>query len=579
MRNEHLELGLRWSSGLLGRAADGILLVAQYMLVAVFLWLSIDGASQGRALFCLLALTAIAVLRRVVLWPAARQLFAEAYAAGLGLRRDVLAHLVRVPFGAFRSMDGGKLIRALSEDVLWLENHASHTRPEVVANGLVLGGCLAGATVAWPVIGLSACLIMVAGVCLLNFSSRVLATGLERRARSLSAVSLAMQEQAEGVSVLRAFYAGPDEGAAPYAQSVARMRDGAWRGIRQIAPLAVLFRMVMDLSAALAVLLAVLSYDGASRWDATRLALAALLVVCATVPARNLASFSAMFELARIGRRNIAGIFAVPLQVGGEAIRPDTLDIRYENVAFTHPGRSMPALSDISFEAGQGEMVAFVGANGSGKTTCMQLLMRFWEPDSGTISIGGRDIREMDAPVHAGLIAPVFQETLLFNETIANNIRIGRPSASDAEVEAAARSAAVHDAVMAFEDGYRTRVGALGTRLSGGERQRICIARAILKNAPIVILDEATSALDPENQSAIQQAVSSLAAGRTLFVIAHDLPSIVQADRIVLLNDGCIEAIGTHDSLLLSSPIYARLWERSLQTSQWSIFHRRAVNE
>ncbi|MCO5148765.1 MULTISPECIES: ATP-binding cassette domain-containing protein [unclassified Shinella] len=153
----------------------------------------------------------------------------------------------------------------------------------------------------------------------------------------------------------------------------------------------------------------------------------------------------------------------------------------------------------------------------------------------------------MDSRALAAMIAPVFQETLLFDETIADNIRVGRPVASDAEVEAVVRAAAVHDAIMGFELGYQTRVGPLGARLSGGERQRICIARAILKDAPIVVLDEATSALDPENEEAIQRAVSAL------FVIAHDLPSIVAADRIVLL-DG-----GSHEALLASSPIYQRL--------------------
>ena len=139
------------------------------------------------------------------------------------------------------------------------------------------------------------------------------------------------------------------------------------------------------------------------------------------------------------------------------------------------------------------------------------------------------------------------------------------------EVEAAARAAAVHDAILGFEHGYETRVGTLGARLSGGERQRICIARAILKDAPIVILDEATSALDPENEEAIQRAISALAAGRTLFVIAHDLPSVVRADRIVLLNEGVIEASGPHEALLASSPTYRRLWTRSMEMRQWKI--------
>ena len=147
-------------------------------------------------------------------------------------------------------------------------------------------------------------------------------------------------------------------------------------------------------------------------------------------------------------------------------------------------------------------------------------------------------------------------------------LTIGDASGADA---AAARAAAIHDAIMSFEHGYQTRIGSLGSRLSGGERQRICIARAILKDAPIVILDEATSALDPEQEEAIQRAISALAAGRTLLVIAHDLPSIVSANQVVLLNDGKIEASGTHETVLESSPTYRRLWKRSVEMRQWQI--------
>ncbi|MFT4158594.1 MAG: ABC transporter ATP-binding protein [Shinella sp.] len=555
---------------MLGRMADGILLGAQPLLVALFLWRAVGGNPASAALWGIAGLVGIAILRRLLLWPASRRLHARAYEDGLYLRRTILARLLRMPLGAFRAVDGGKVMQAVSEDVLWLENHASHTRPEIAANAAALAACLAGAAVVWPVAGLSAILGMAIGLFLLLFARRRLSVGLERRARSLAEISLLMQEQAEGVSVLRAF-AGAGDAKSVFAGSVARLRDGAWRGVRRMTPLAVLFRMVIDLSAALAIFVSVLTFGDGSGADAARLAIAAFLVVCATVPARSFASLSVMLELARIGRGNVDGLLAVPLPPAGRDGRPEAFDVRYENVTFTHRGREAPALSGISFAAEQGEMIAFIGANGSGKTTCMQLLMRFWEPDRGRILIGGRDIRDIDGRTFAAMIAPVFQEALLFDETIADNIRVGRPSASRVEVEAAARAAAVHDAILGFEHGYETRVGTLGARLSGGERQRICIARAILKDAPIVILDEATSALDPENEEAIQRAISALAAGRTLFVIAHDLPSVVRADRIVLLNEGVIEASGPHEALLASSPTYRRLWTRSMEMRQWKI--------
>ncbi len=569
-RDALMSLGPRLGAGLLGRILDGMLLAAQPLLAAVFLWRAVHGAPGRPALWCAGTFLLIFILRRLLLWPVSRRLYAEAYGGGLRLRRSILAHLIRMPLGAFRAIAGGKLIQAISEDVLWLENHASYTRPEIAANAAALCVCLAGAIVVWPIAGFAAIATMVSAFAILTVAQRRLAMGLERRAHSLAGVSLAMQEQAEGVEVLRAFSGGVDVGH-DFARNVARLRDGAWRGVRQITPIAILFRMTIELSAAVAVLISIFTFGSASGTDATRLTVALLLIVSATAPARNFATLTAMLVLAQIGRHNIDTIVAVPLPRVGEGSRPDTFDVRYENVSFTHAGRQAPALSGVSFEARQGEMVALIGANGSGKTTCLHLLMRFWAPDAGTIFIGNRDIREIDDRTLASIIAPVFQEALLFNETIADNIRAGRPGASDLEVEAAAKAAAVHDTILGFENGYRTMVGTLGTRLSGGERQRICIARAILKDAPIVLFDEATSALDPENEEAIQRAISALATGRTLLVIAHNLPSIIAADRIILLDAGTIAASGSHEGLLGTSPVYSRLWSRATIIQDWRV--------
>lgn len=571
-RDPLLYLGFRLDAALLGRLLDGLLFAAQPLLAAVFVWRSAGGYSARSALWCASILLLIFAARRLLLWPVSRKLYANAYGGGLRLRRAILAHLIGMPLGAFRALEGGRLIQALSEDVLWLENHASYTRPEIFANAAVLFTSLIGALLVWPIAGLAAVTTMIVGFVILIFAQRRLAIGLELRARSLAAVSLAIQEQAEGISVLRAF---SNEGkiGEDFAQNVARLRHGAWRGIRQMTPIAIFIRMMIEFSAAVALLITVLTLDEASAIDTIRLVVALILIISAIVPARNFASLTAMLVLARISRQNVDAIFAVPTHASSTDSYPDTFDICYENVSFTHGERQAPALSGISFSAKQGEMIALIGSNGSGKTTCLQLLMRFFDPDTGTIRIGGQDIRKIDSQVLASLIAPVFQETLLFNETIADNIRVGRRSASDAEVEAVARAAVIHDTIIGFENGYDTTVGALGARLSGGERQRICIARAILKNAPIIILDEATSALDPENEEAIQQAISALATGRTLFVIAHNLHSITAADRIILLNAGEMMASGTHETLLLASADYRRLWNRSTIMQSWRMEH------
>ena len=240
---------------------------------------------------------------------------------------------------------------------------------------------------------------------------------------------------------------------------------------------------------------------------------------------------------------------------------PQDAGVCFEHVSFRYLGRSKNALTDISFTAPAGSLTALVGGSGCGKTTLIRLIMRYADPQQGRILIGGSDIRALTQEDLMRQISVVFQDVYLFDDTIANNIRLGKADASDAEIEAAARTARCHDFIMAMPEGYQTRVGDIGGKLSGGEKQRISIAHALLKNAPIIILDEPTAALDTESEVAVQQAIDALVQDKTVIVITHRLSTISGAQQIIVLSGGQVAESGTHSELLTQNGVYRRLWQ------------------
>jgi ABC-type multidrug transport system, ATPase and permease components len=248
----------------------------------------------------------------------------------------------------------------------------------------------------------------------------------------------------------------------------------------------------------------------------------------------------------------------------------DRFDVRFDHVGFRYEENGF-ALADADFRLEEGSLTALVGPSGSGKTTITNLLLRFWDCDTGKIELGGIDIREMDYDILLSKISIVMQNVTLFADTIYENIRMGNRQVSREQVIEAAKKAMIHDFIMSLPDGYETLLGENGVGLSGGQRQRLSIARALLKDSPIVLLDEATSNVDPLNEVTIQKAISNLAVGRTVLVIAHHLQTIRSADQILVFQEGRIVERGNHSELLKNNGLYAELWSAQQQTKSWKL--------
>jgi len=274
----------------------------------------------------------------------------------------------------------------------------------------------------------------------------------------------------------------------------------------------------------------------------------------------------AEIKYATVSAERIMEIRQQPVQQGTGGL-PESNRIEFQNVTFAYDDHDV--LKNVSFAIEPRKITALVGPSGSGKSTITRLIARFWDVQDGCIRLGGRDIREMDPEKLLSRISVVFQDVYLFKDTIGNNIRVGRIDASQEEIEAAARQACAHDFISALPQGYDTPVGEGGCTLSGGEKQRISIARALLKDAPIVLLDEATASLDPENETNVHRAINALVANKTVVIIAHRLKTVRGADNIIVLDNAGIAEQGRHQELMYREGLYYQLWSLQQQSSGW----------
>ena len=283
---------------------------------------------------------------------------------------------------------------------------------------------------------------------------------------------------------------------------------------------------------------------------------------------QSLALIAEMF-VSQVSADRINEIYETPVATGSDVFEPQGHDIVFDHVSFSYDEKEV--LHDVSFVAKEGCVTAFAGPSGSGKSTCARLAARLWDVNAGRILVGGVDISTIDPEVLMGDYSMVFQDVVLFDDTVMENIRLGKRGASDKEVLAAAKAANCDEFVMKLPQGYNTPIGENGTRLSGGERQRISIARALLKDAPIILLDEATASLDVENETKIQEALAHLLKGKTVLVIAHRMRTIAGADHIVVLENGMVKEQGTPEELMQKEGVFYKMANLQKESSLWKL--------
>ncbi len=476
-----------------------------------------------------------------------------------GIRTQICEKLSKIPLGSVLDDNSGSYKNIIVERVDSMETTLAHIIPEFTANILLpIVMFLYIMTIDWR-IGLANLISVVVG---LLFVSGMMANSkgqFEVTIEKTKYLNDTAVEYINGIEVIKAF----GKTGSSYEKFVNAAREGAdcfinwmrkciWWQSGMMSFMPATFLGVLPVG-----LLLVNSGSLSAENFITCIILSAGLVTPLVI------AFSYMDDMAKI-----SSIFGEVIEIleRKEMNRPATLkeepkgsDIVLKDVRFTYKDKEV--LHGINMEIKQGQVNAFVGPSGSGKSTVARLIDSLWDPDSGNITYGGVDVRNLPLDYYTRQISYVAQDNFLFDMTVRENIRLGKAGASDEEVENAAKACGCHDFIMGLENGYDTLVGGAGGHLSGGERQRICIARAMLKDAPVVIMDEATAYTDPENEALVQESVAKLVQGRTLIVIAHRLSTIMDADKIFVINDGNVEASGTHEELLKKCLLYKVMWD------------------
>ena len=537
--------------------------IAPYFIVTAVVKALMDGNRDLSFYLTQCAVMAVLWLGRVLCHAFSTATSHKATFAVLGeIRKRCTEKLTRIPLGAVLEQSSGALKNTLIERIDSIETTFAHIVPEFTANLLIPIIILVYIfTIDWRM-GLASLATVPLGMFCYVFMMAGSAKFYEHTVVATKALNDTAVEYIGGIQVIKVF----GKTKSSYDRFVHDAYEAAHSFIDWMRASIIPFTFAMVIMPA--TMVSVLPIGGllvkGGSLDPQDFVTIIILSVGVITPIITMMSYSDDFRTMGTIFGEVRNILEAP-----EMTRPESGDVpagnslQLNDVHFSYKDKEI--LHGVSLKIPEGSFVALVGPSGSGKSTIARLVASLWDVDSGSITLGGTDIRQIPQEAYADKVAFVSQDNYLFNMSVRENIRLGRPEATDLEVEEAARQSGCHEFIMGLENGYDTLVGSSGGHLSGGERQRISIARAMLKCAPVVILDEATAYTDPENEAVIQRSVSKLTQGKTLIVIAHRLSTIVDADHIYVINDGRIDDSGTHEELISHHGLYEKMWKAHME--------------
>lgn len=490
------------------------------------------------------------------------------------LKINFAKHLSRIPLGFINTTGSGKLRKIMEDNIDSIEGFLAHQFPDLVASitaPIVMVIVLIAVDWRFGLASLAG--IVIAFVAqFMGYGSGDMKNNMEKYQTALEDMNNASVEFVRGMPVIKTFgrerdsFAGLKEAIERYTEWVLKFSLG-WQNCMPA------FTTIVNNIYLILLPVGILIGKNASDFKSFAINFVFYLLFVPSVAGilNKIMYVSESFMEINSNVAHMDEVLSVEVLPDNGNEKNTGYDISFDNVSFYYDKESEPALKDVSFKAKEGTMTAVVGASGSGKSTIANLISRFWDIQDGSINIGNTDIRNIKMKDLMEQVSFVYQDTFLFHMSIADNIRLGRKDATIREVEEAAKKACCHEFIMKLQKGYDTVIGEKGVHLSGGERQRITIARAILKDSPVVVLDEATAFTDPENEHLIKKSFSNLTKNKTVIMIAHRLGSITDADQIIVMDDGKVAEIGTHKKLLSTGGRYKKLWESYEKAIEWKI--------